>query len=157
MYRLLMRAFPGWYENNSVYAMYPFTIPSENKKILTSLNTVSLYSFKPPTKPTPPTSFSTAAVAKEILGNETAFNVTWGKAIASLTGNYNFMLSGDKPVNTADHKTMVQALYKEAPKGMDEVWDFYIRKTNLLLKERSYPLGNYFQVDAVREYSPSLY
>lgn len=26
-----MRAFPGWYEYNSIYVLFPLTIPSENK------------------------------------------------------------------------------------------------------------------------------
>lgn len=33
MYKLLMRAFPGWYRNNSVYAMYPFSTPDRTRKI----------------------------------------------------------------------------------------------------------------------------
>jgi linoleate 8R-lipoxygenase/9,12-octadecadienoate 8-hydroperoxide 8R-isomerase len=152
LYRLLMRAFPGWYEYNSVFAMFPLTIPSENEKILTDLGHASLYSFKPPTAPVVPTVFSTAQSAKYILGNQQAFNIPWGKAIASLTGSYDFMVSGDRPVNTADHKVFMQALYTDAPKGMDEVWNFYFKKTTQLLCDRSYSLGEYFQVDAVREY-----
>ena len=152
MYQLLMRAFPGWYEYNSVYAMYPFTIPRENRNILTSLNLLSSYSLNPPKKPAPLTSFSTAKSAREILGNDKAFKSVWGKAISSLTGNWNFMLSGDTPVNHADREVMMTAIYKDAPTGMDEIWDFYMKQTTQLLRERSYPLGNYFQVDAVREY-----
>lgn len=33
MYKLLMRAFPGWYRNNSVYAMYPFSTPDKTREI----------------------------------------------------------------------------------------------------------------------------
>lgn len=33
MYKLLMRAFPGWYRNNNVYAMYPFSTPDRTRKI----------------------------------------------------------------------------------------------------------------------------
>lgn len=152
LYRLLMRAFPGWYENNSVYALFPLTIPSENKKILTDLGQVSLYSFKPPTKPVVPIVFSTAQAARTILSNQQAFNVVWGKAISSLTGNYDFMLSADRTINTADHKLFMQALYTDVPNGMDEVWDFYVKRTTQLLHDRSYSLGDYLQVDAVREY-----
>jgi hypothetical protein len=152
LYRLLMRAFPGWYESNSVYALFPLTIPDENKKILTDLGLVSSYSFKPPTKPVVPTVFSTAKSARTILGNQQAFNNVWGNAISSLTGNYDFMLSADGPTNTASHKLFMKALYTDVPKGMDEVWDFYIKRTTKLLRDRSYPLGDCFQVDAVREY-----
>ncbi len=33
MYKLLMRAFPGWYRPNSVYALYPFTAPQATLEI----------------------------------------------------------------------------------------------------------------------------
>lgn len=33
MYKLLMRAFPGWYRNNSVYALYPFSTPGRTRDI----------------------------------------------------------------------------------------------------------------------------
>jgi linoleate 10R-lipoxygenase len=48
MYKLFMRAFPGWFEYNSVYALFPFTIPSENVKILKKLDVWSQYSLNPP-------------------------------------------------------------------------------------------------------------
>lgn len=33
MYKLLMRAFPGWYRANSIYALYPFNTPARMKEI----------------------------------------------------------------------------------------------------------------------------
>src|SRR5277367_1217529 len=63
LYRVLMRAFPGWYEYNSVYALFPLTIPSENKKILRRLGKRSLYSFKRPSAPARPYVLSTAQSA----------------------------------------------------------------------------------------------
>lgn len=33
IYKLLMRAFPGWYRANSVYALYPFSTPDRMKEI----------------------------------------------------------------------------------------------------------------------------
>ncbi|OMP88074.1 Linoleate 10R-lipoxygenase [Diplodia seriata] len=33
MYKLLMRAFPGWYRSNSVYALYPFTTPQKTMNV----------------------------------------------------------------------------------------------------------------------------
>src|SRR5438045_926976 len=109
LYRLLMRAFPGWYEYNTVYALFPFTIPDENRKILTSLDIVSQYSFNPPSKPPREIVFSTAANAIKILGNQKTFNVIWGDAISKLTGGFNYMLSADKPANTAQHVAVMKA------------------------------------------------
>jgi hypothetical protein len=154
MYRLLMRAFPGWYEYNSVYALFPFVIPKENRVILRNLGVESQYSFDPPRKPQDQISFSTAANAKKILGDEQTFNVVWGKAILSLTGGVQYMLTGDRPSNNAQHAKVYKALYTEVPDGMKEVFDFYTKHTEKLLRERSYQLDNFYQVDVVREYSP---
>jgi hypothetical protein len=154
LYRLLMRAFPGWYEYNSVYALYPFTIPKENRNILTTRGVVSQYSFNPPTKPKPETIFRTAANAKAILGNQKTFNVIWGAAIGRLTGGVDYMLSADKPANTAQHAAVYKAIYTDVSDAMEEVWDFYSKFTEKLICERSYQLDDFYQVDAVREYPP---
>jgi hypothetical protein len=151
-----MRAFPGWFEYNSVYANFPFTVPTENGKILTTLGQMSHFSLAPPTKPKAETIFSTAENAKRILGDQKTFKVVWGAAISRLSGGVDFMLSADKPANTIQHKAAVKALYTDVKSGMDEVWDFYTKYTEKLLAERSYQLGDFYQVDAVREYSPQL-
>lgn len=39
MYKLLMRAFPGFYRANSVYALYPFTTPDKIQEIFTKHGT----------------------------------------------------------------------------------------------------------------------
>ena len=48
MYKLLMKAFPGWYEFNSIYAMYPFSTPEKTKEMLTNIKTLANFSFAPP-------------------------------------------------------------------------------------------------------------
>jgi hypothetical protein len=151
MYRLLMRAFPEWYEYNTVYALYPFTIPKESEKIYKGLGVASSYSFNPPKKPQDPIFFSTAANAKAILGNQKTFKVIWGEAISRLTGGVDYMLSADKPANSAQHAAVYKALYNDVEGGMEEVWDFYVKYTEKFLRERSYQLDNFFQIDAVRE------
>jgi hypothetical protein len=124
LYRLLMRAFPGWYECNSVYALFPLTIPSETKKIFTDLGLASSYSFKAPSKPIVPKVFSTGHSARAILENQQAFNVISAKAISNSTFDSN---------------------------AMDEAWDFYCKRTTKLLDDKSYRLGTYYQFDAARE------
>lgn len=39
MYKLLMRAFPGFYRANSVYALYPFSTPDRIEEIFTQHGT----------------------------------------------------------------------------------------------------------------------
>ena len=48
MYKLLVKAFPGVYRQNSVYALFPFTVPQENRRILQTLGEDELYHFEKP-------------------------------------------------------------------------------------------------------------
>ena len=48
MYKLLMKAFPGVYRPDSVYALFPFTIPQENRRILQTLGEDGIYNFEKP-------------------------------------------------------------------------------------------------------------
>lgn len=48
MYKLLTRAYPGFYVNNSVYAIFPFTVPLETHKILQDMEGQEDYDFHPP-------------------------------------------------------------------------------------------------------------
>jgi hypothetical protein len=149
LYRVLMRAFPGWYEYNSVYALFPLTIPSENKKILTDLGKVSLFSFNPPSAPVTPCVLSTARSARRILAHPLACRLVWDRAICGLTGQ---SLSAKGRANAGtDDKLLKQVLYDNVPKGLEEIWDFYNRRTTQLLREGSCKFKDYSQVDIVRE------
>lgn len=75
MFKLLMRALPGFYRSNSVYAMYPFTIPSENQKILRDLGVESDYDFTQPCFVGPPLPVVTYSGAKEVLKDQLNFKV----------------------------------------------------------------------------------
>jgi linoleate 10R-lipoxygenase len=152
MYKLLMKAFPGWFEYNSVYALYPLCIPKYTVKLLTEQGVMSQYSANPPKKPVQDIFFSTKANVQRILGDQKTFKVVWGEAISRLSGGVDFMLSADKPANTVQRNAVIKAIYTDVPKGMDEVWDFYTKFTEKLLTERSYKLGDFYQVDAAREY-----
>ncbi len=60
------------------------------------------------------------------------------------------MLSGDTKANSDQHAR----LHKEIMVNGSEkaIWDFYVQITNELIKDTSFPIGNYFELDAVREY-----
>jgi linoleate 10R-lipoxygenase len=145
-----MRAFPGWYEDNSIYALFPLTIPSENKKILTNLGKVSLYSFKRPSAPARPCVLSTAKSARRILTDPQAYRLVWDKAIGDLTGK---PLKAESRVNAAaDDKLLKQVFYDDVQKGLEEIRNFYIKRTTQLLREGSCRFKDYSQVDIIREY-----
>ncbi|EPS42371.1 hypothetical protein H072_3669 [Dactylellina haptotyla CBS 200.50] len=49
-YKLFHRAFPGYFSSNSAYAMFPFTIPSENEAIYKGFGKDYKYDFTRPSK-----------------------------------------------------------------------------------------------------------
>jgi len=148
-----MRAFPGWYEYNSVYALFPLTIPSENKVILKDLNKLHLYSFKRPSPPAQPVVLSTPQSARKILEHPLAFHLAWDKAISDLTGE---SLSANQRVKDANNDTLFrQVFFKDVTNGLSEIRNFYIDRTPKLVRKGSCSIGEYSQVDIIREYLAS--
>lgn len=75
MYKLLMRAFPGFYRNNSVYAMFPFTVPEETRKVLKSIGQEQHYDFARPFFIGPPTPILTYKGVVNVLEDQVRFKV----------------------------------------------------------------------------------
>lgn len=75
MYKLLMRAFPGWYRANSVFALYPFTTPEGNKEIFDKLGTSHDLDFNKPTFIGPPKPITTWQGVVNALENQAQFRV----------------------------------------------------------------------------------
>ena len=70
-----MRAFPGYYRGNSVYAMFPFTVPDQNYEILKRLGQVNEYDFSRPSFIGPPTPIVTWSGVVSVLSNQDQFKV----------------------------------------------------------------------------------
>ena len=70
-----MRALPNWYRGNSVYAMFPFVVPEENRKILKKLNMDQLYSFDRPSFIGLPTAIKTWEGVTNVLKDQAGFKV----------------------------------------------------------------------------------
>lgn len=155
MYKLFLRAFPNHFLPDSVYAHFPFVIPSENKAILTTLGIDDKYTFDRPKYVPPPTFITSHEACKFVLNNRKDFKVTWGKAITFLMQNdgkqygSNFMLSGDRDINAKSRELMKTALYRHS--WDHEVRTFYENITLQLLHEKSYKLAGVNQVDIVRD------
>ena len=160
MHRLLMRAFPGYFAFNSVYAMFPFTVPNKTREILTKLNTLSTYSFALPKKPP----FSIATLDSmtyisdyhaliRVFNDPDTFKEMWGPAIKELTGTI-YMLGWDTPEATDQHKRFHKEMF--AVDGSSKaIWDYFENLTLDLIKRKSYNLGGVMEMDAVKEYCPS--
>lgn len=150
-YKLILRAFPQHFAQNSVYAHYPLTIPSEMEEVLKDLNKAHLYNFDKPSYTPHPHIVSDYKTAITIMDNKDDFKVTWGKAMEFLMGKpgKDFMLAGDGKKNTDSRVMMGQALHiKDWEK---EVRSYYTAKTIELLEEKSCKIAGFNQVDIIRD------
>lgn len=155
MYKLIYRAFPKHFRNNSIYAHYPFVIPSENKVIQEKLGNDGVYNWSQPTRCPDTIPLTSYAAVSEILQNRKDWRVVWGTGIEFLTSNHNiaygqsFCLAGDHGANQASRENLIEGLY---PDGWDtEVERFYKTRTEQLLKKYSCKIAGVNQVDIVRD------
>lgn len=143
------------FKGNSIYAHFPFVIPSENKVILQTLGTDNKYDWGKPKRVPDLVVLDTYKAAIKVLDDKQTFKVTWGDAIAYMVqqpkANYgvDYCLAGDGPKNEESRKLVMKGLY---PKDWHaEVKKFYEDMTAKLIKEYSYRIGNANQVDIVRD------
>ncbi|KAK4118839.1 heme peroxidase family protein [Parathielavia appendiculata] len=152
MYKLLMRAFPGWYRGNNVYALYPFTTPEGSQEIFAKQGTLQQFDFSQPAfaggRPHPITTWQGVVHA---LKDQEHFRCSWGQRIFQLT-HHDYMLSGDKVDNTRQRLLVKECLYGPED-GLAQVRHFYEEiTTQLILQNRdSRKIGDRYQVDIVRD------
>lgn len=159
-YNLLMRALPSWYRGSSIYAMFPFTVPEENRKIMTKLGKEDDYNFERPSYVPVPTSIKSWKAVTSILNDTGRFAVPWGPHTLDLTG-HDYMLSGDKKANFQERDLMGSHIYGPSfPNPLSatqtgrlrEVQKFYEDLTTQLVVVRSeILLKDWYQLDAVRD------
>ncbi|KAI9845144.1 MAG: hypothetical protein M1837_005029 [Sclerophora amabilis] len=150
-YKLFLRAFPNHFKYNSVYAHYPMTIPSENKKILKDLGRDSHYSWDRPAAVPPRVNLTSYIGAQYVLKHPQEFKVMWGEGFDFLMGKggMDFMLSGDTKFHNQQRQLMGKALYRD--QWHQQVKDFYEFITLKLLKEKSFKIAGTNQVDITRD------
>ncbi|KAI0018620.1 linoleate diol synthase [Xylariomycetidae sp. FL0641] len=83
-YKLFLRAFPGHFRPDSVYAHYPMCIPSETKQILTNLSRAADFSFARPAPLPPRAAIATHGGAAYVLDNPGKYQATFYPALSSL-------------------------------------------------------------------------
>ncbi|EEP75322.1 hypothetical protein UREG_00168 [Uncinocarpus reesii 1704] len=150
-YKLMLRAFPNHFQPDSIYAHYPMTIPSENRKIFATLGRENHFSWEKPSFIPPRINLTSYLGAKTVLENARDFRVTWGEATGFLFGKegLNFMLSGDSPKHAKQRQVMGKALFQERWK--QQVKEFYEDITIKLLKQKSCTIAGVHQVDITRD------
>jgi hypothetical protein len=149
IYKLLQRAYPGWYRSNSVYALFPLTIPYENRAILAARGVEAEYDYDRPRFNPPPTPILSWNGVVDVLKDQDSYKVPWGVHVGELI-HHDWMLSGDKPWNAQQKLTCMHALYDPA-QGLNQIRDFYDTVTHDLIKKSSIKLRDRYQIDLVRD------
>ncbi|KAL9103552.1 MAG: hypothetical protein Q9163_001430 [Psora crenata] len=150
-YKLALRAFPNHFKGNSIYAHYPMTVPSENRKIMKDLGREDHYTWDKPARSPPRVNFTSYVGAKTILEHPREFNVVWTEPFIWSMGKQggDFMLSGDTPFHAKQRKLMGESLYRD--KWHQQIKDFYEYITLKLLTEKSCKIAGINQVDITRD------
>ncbi|KAI5788727.1 heme peroxidase [Pyronema domesticum] len=153
-YKLFLKAFPNHFKYNSIYALHPLTIPSENRKIFTALNIVDQFDFDRPKRIKQRIPIRSYGATKAILTDPTNFKVTWGAGFDYIM-EAKFMLSGDGSPFTGMKKFVGERLYGQGGNinWKQQIKDFYKETTTKLIRKKAYQLAgtDCYQVDAVRD------
>jgi hypothetical protein len=149
VHHLLNRAYPGFYRSNSVYALFPLTIPPENRVILKAKGVEARYDYNRPRQAANPTQVVTWQGAVDVLRDQQSFKVPWGPRVYELT-HHDWMLSGDRPWNAKQKSVCMHALY-DPPKGLEQIKAFYEKVTTGLIESMSQQFSDRRQIDVVRD------
>lgn len=166
MSKLIFRAFPNYFVNNSIYAHFPFVTPNENKKIHVNLGTSNQYSWEKPKGRPNLVVIKSYKAATQVLENQKDFKVTWGEAINFLTKTndekilaQDYCLAGDGRANSANRQFVTKCLHPAQAPWQAEVREFFKTTTSRLLKQHAFTLpqvqaqysGCTYEVDLVRD------
>ncbi|KAF1957002.1 hypothetical protein CC80DRAFT_561492 [Byssothecium circinans] len=139
----------GGYRGNSIYALYPFTLPSEMRKIKQSLNQLSEYSYEPPKLAPKSIIVTTWKGVNNVLLYSRAYSIPYGKAFNQL-GEFEHMLGSNTAVATEKRKTIYRAVYSTA-RSIDDFAQCILTITNDLVSRHSNKLRNIYEVDAAKD------
>ncbi|TAQ83976.1 hypothetical protein B7494_g7707 [Chlorociboria aeruginascens] len=154
-YKLVLNAFPDNFQGDSIYAHFPFVIPSESIKILKSLNRAHKYSWDLPSLKPQLTAIKSYASCRRILEDTNNWKCISGEAISVLRTppdkghRENICLSGDEKIR----RLLIRPLYPTH--WTLQINDFCTQTTLSLLSKYSYPVPGTKnkQVDLIRDIS----
>ncbi|KAF1969427.1 prostaglandin G/H synthase 2/cyclooxygenase 2, pgh2/cox2 [Bimuria novae-zelandiae CBS 107.79] len=155
MYKLIQRAFPGWFPYNSLHVMQPFFTKDKNEEIAKAIGTIKLYTKNDPKPPHTPRVVTGNETVQKILTNQQDFIVPWLPALNDLfpgEKDYSgFMLGGDKPMNTIQRNLVGDCLY--APQGFRQLLSESIMDmAKKFLKKEEFEIGVAGkQIDIIRD------
>lgn len=147
-----MRNLPEHYTFNSVYALFPFLVPSQMKKHLEDLEVAHLYDFKRPTEARKTVGVNSYQAVRTVLGDSKLFKATYDAHMKELTNGYGFFLAMDDPAkHQRDMNVMHKAMVSQAALDRNAGW--YAAKTTELIRIKSFSMAKSStrSVDIVRD------
>lgn len=166
MSKLIFRAFPNHFVNNSIYAHFPFVTPEENGVIHREKGTVNQYSWEKPRERPNLVIIKSHKAVTQILENQRDFKATWGEAINFLTKASNgqewakdYCLAGDGRVNLENRRFVSKCLYPPQAPWQQEAKEFFRATTFRLLRQHAYAVphtqtsssGRTLEADLIRD------
>ncbi|KAG8780137.1 hypothetical protein FRC12_023407 [Ceratobasidium sp. 428] len=150
--KILMRNLPEYYAFNSVYAFFPFLVPSQIQKYLTDLGVADQYDFRRPREAREVIGVNTHKAVREVLSDAKTYSVTCVENMNYLTGGYGFFLAMDDPVK---HQKDMGLMHKvmATPEALARYTLWYGAKTTELIDEKSFSMSKSEarSVDIVRD------
>ncbi|KAK7740928.1 hypothetical protein SLS53_004991 [Cytospora paraplurivora] len=147
IHKLIFRAFPNHFANNSVYAHFSLVTPTENGKILKGLGKASQYSWERPRRRYDLAIIRSYKTCTQVLNNQQDFKVTWGEAINFLSNKRDgpvlaneFCLAGDSSANASNRDHIYKCLYPH--KWDHDIKTFFAITTDRLVTQYSHSVAS---------------
>ncbi|OAX78623.1 hypothetical protein ACJ72_07067 [Emergomyces africanus] len=140
-YKLMLRALPNHVKPDSIYAHYPMTVPSVNKKIFAKLGRESHFSWDRPALQLPRIDLMSYNGARTIIQNSKDFRFTWEETFWALLGSKSF--------NESQAKSLDEIFTQDS--WRENVKKFYNDISQKLLKQNSVKIAGINQIDITRD------
>ncbi|KAI5920952.1 heme peroxidase [Camillea tinctor] len=150
-YKLFIRAFPNHFKADSVYAHYPMCVPSETKKILTSLGRVQQFSFDRPTSVPLRVNTTTYGAAQYVFEEESKYTAAWREGLSQLMSDSanQFTISNNSSLEADQRRSIDSQLHNDDWHG--HVKKFFAQITDQLIREKTFHLAGQNFVDIIRD------
>ncbi|KAF2265211.1 heme peroxidase [Lojkania enalia] len=154
-YKLIQRAFPGWFPYNSLHIMQPFFTKEKNEEIAKKIGAIQFYTKANPKRPTVPRIIMSHSTIRKILADQQSFGVPWLPALNDLfpgEKDYSsFMLGGDQPANTIQRNLVGDLIY--GPKEFQKLLaDSIVTSAKKYLAMEEFAIGGRTkQIDILRD------
>jgi len=131
-----------------VYALYPFTVPPEMRKVLKSLGHEADFTYDPPTYTPPATIITDPKIVLSIIRDSTSYTIPSVNVIQQL-GTYGNALGGASPGAIKQQKILRQAVL--GPKNSTRDFARFMAATTYeLVQSGSHKLRDIFEVDIIK-------